>query len=58
MVHDLELVISTLPEKEAMILRLRYGLVDGQERTLEEIGHFFNVGHPFDSETDGLLGHS
>ena len=41
--HDLELVLRTLPEKEATILRLRYGLEDGNERTLEDIGLLFHV---------------
>ena len=44
-VVDLELlrkklkeVISTLPEDEAAVIRLRYGLDDGKRRTFEEIG--------------------
>lgn len=31
-------VISTLPEDEAAVIRLRYGLDDGKRRTFEEIG--------------------
>lgn len=43
MMADLENVLLTLSEREAAILRLRYGLDDGVERTLEEIGKMFNV---------------
>ncbi|ADC89734.1 RNA polymerase, sigma 70 subunit, RpoD subfamily [Thermocrinis albus DSM 14484] len=36
-------VLSTLGEKEREILMYRYGLVDGTEYTLEQIGRMFNV---------------
>lgn len=36
-------VLSTLGEKEMEILMYRYGLVDGIEYTLEQIGKMFNV---------------
>lgn len=36
-------VLSTLGEKEMEILMYRYGLVDGTEYTLEQIGKMFNV---------------
>lgn len=36
-------VLSTLGEKEKEILMYRYGLVDGTEYTLEQIGKMFNV---------------
>ena len=36
-------VLHTLSEREREILEQRFGLVDGQERTLEEIGRHFNV---------------
>ncbi|WPM32150.1 RNA polymerase sigma factor RpoD [Hydrogenobacter sp. T-2] len=36
-------VLSTLGEKEKEILMYRYGLVDGIEYTLEQIGKMFNV---------------
>ena len=36
-------VLSTLGEKEREILMYRYGLVDGIEYTLEQIGKMFNV---------------
>lgn len=35
--------LPTLSEREAGVVRLRYGLVDGQPRTLEEIGHVYGV---------------
>lgn len=40
---DLENVLLTLSERECGILRLRYGLDDGEEKTLEEIGRHFQV---------------
>ncbi len=36
-------VLNTLGEKEREILMYRYGLVDGTEYTLEQIGKMFNV---------------
>lgn len=39
----LETVIETLTQREKQILRLRFGLDDGNPRTLEEIGRKFNV---------------
>jgi RNA polymerase primary sigma factor len=39
----LEEVLSTLSPREAGVLRLRYGLEDGREHTLEEIGKHFSV---------------
>ncbi|CAG9463786.1 unnamed protein product [Pedinophyceae sp. YPF-701] len=41
--HHMDEVLSTLSERESGVLRLRYGLEDGQERTLEEIGRHFDV---------------
>jgi len=35
--------LSTLTERERDILALRFGLEDGQSRTLEEVGKYFNV---------------
>lgn len=37
----LEEVLSSLPELEAKVIRLRYGLDDGRPRTFEEIGKMF-----------------
>ncbi len=36
-------VLNTLTPREARVLRLRYGLVDGKNRTLEDVGKEFNV---------------
>ena len=36
-------VLSTLTEREQKVLRLRFGLDDGRNRTLEEVGREFNV---------------
>ena len=36
-------VLSTLTPREAKVLRLRFGLEDGRQRTLEEVGKEFDV---------------
>jgi len=36
-------VLTTLTERERKILEMRFGLADGYERTLEEIGKMYNV---------------
>ncbi|MBQ9631816.1 MAG: RNA polymerase sigma factor RpoD, partial [Lachnospiraceae bacterium] len=41
--EQLEEVLSTLTDREANVLRLRFGLIDGRARTLEEVGAQFNV---------------
>jgi RNA polymerase primary sigma factor len=41
--QDVVAVLSTLPPKQAEIISLRYGLTDGTEHTLEEIGRRFSV---------------
>ncbi|MFE0818988.1 RNA polymerase sigma factor [Streptomyces sp. NPDC058794] len=41
--QHLEAVLSTLGERERKVVQLRYGLVDGRPRTLEEIGSIFGV---------------
>jgi RNA polymerase primary sigma factor len=40
---QLKKILETLPEQEADVLRLRFGLVDGCPYTLEEVGAKFNV---------------
>ena len=40
---DISLVLQTLTEREEEVLKLRFGLVDGTSRTLEEVGNIFNV---------------
>ncbi len=41
--EHLEAVLSTLGERERKVVQLRYGLIDGRPRTLEEIGRIFGV---------------
>ncbi|MGB4505478.1 MAG: RNA polymerase sigma factor RpoD [Syntrophaceticus sp.] len=41
--EQLEEVLETLTPRERDVLRLRFGLVDGRGRTLEEVGKKFNV---------------
>ncbi len=41
--QDIESMLEKLPPREHQILRMRYGLDDGQERTLREIGVRFDV---------------
>ena len=36
-------VLSTLPEREQEVLKMRFGLEDGYSLTLEEVGLYFNV---------------
>ena len=44
MLHkDLWAALGDLPERERTILQLRYGLLDGQRRTLEEVGVAFGI---------------
>jgi RNA polymerase primary sigma factor len=41
--EELEKALAKLTEREAMVLKLRKGLIDGREHTLEEVGQYFNV---------------
>jgi len=41
--EELDEVLATLTEREERVLRLRFGLIDGRQRTLEEVGKEFNV---------------
>ena len=41
--EQLESVLHTLSEREKKVIQLRFGLVDGHPRTLEEVGREFNV---------------
>ena len=36
-------ILKTLTEREQRVIRLRFGIDDGHHRTLEEVGHIFNV---------------
>lgn len=41
--EHLEEILNGLPPREVRILQLRYGLLDGQDRTLEEVGGIIGV---------------
>lgn len=43
LVSELEKILETLRPRERDVLRLRFGLSDGNKRTLEEIGQLFGV---------------
>ena len=41
--EQVEDVLCSLSEREAHVLKLRFGLEDGRQRTLEEVGKVFGV---------------
>jgi RNA polymerase primary sigma factor len=41
--REVERILATLSEREAQIIRLRFGIGTGYPRTLEEVGSIFNV---------------
>lgn len=41
--EQLEEALATLTERERLVLKLRFGLIDGRAHTLEEVGQEFNV---------------
>ncbi len=41
--EQLDEILKTLNDREEMVLRYRYGLDDGSQKTLEEVGKIFNV---------------
>ena len=41
--EELEEALSKLNEREAKVLKMRKGLIDGREHTLEEVGAYFGV---------------
>lgn len=41
--EDIKEALMTLPDREREILELRFGLIDGKTRTLEEVGKYFEV---------------
>ncbi len=41
--EELDAVLATLTDREERVLRLRFGLLDGRQRTLEEVGKEFGV---------------
>ena len=43
LVHAVEEALSELSEREQEVVKMRFGLVDGQAKTLEEVGREFGV---------------
>ncbi len=43
MQEQLNEVLRTLTDREAAVVKMRFGLVDGQPRTLDEIGREFGL---------------
>ncbi len=41
--EELSVALESLTERERQVIRLRFGLEDGRQRTLEEVGKEFNV---------------
>ena len=41
--QEMEALMRVLSEREAMIMRYRYGLIDGRAHTLEEAGQEFDL---------------
>jgi len=40
---EVEIVLSTLSQREQAVIRLRFGLDDGRQRTLDEVGREFGL---------------
>ncbi|GAA2670600.1 hypothetical protein Apa02nite_018130 [Actinoplanes palleronii] len=40
---EVEIVLGTLTERESAVIRLRFGLDDGRQRTLDEVGREFGL---------------
>jgi RNA polymerase primary sigma factor len=44
MLHEsIKNALAVLSDRERQVLELRYGLIDGKDHTLEEVGQYFNV---------------
>ncbi len=41
--EEINEVLNTLGPREATVLKMRYGLMDGRQKTLEEVGKYLNV---------------
>jgi RNA polymerase primary sigma factor len=41
--EDITRVLASLPSREREVIELRYGIVGGRSRTLEEVGRAFNI---------------
>jgi RNA polymerase primary sigma factor len=61
MQDQLSRVLDSLGARERMVIELRYGLLDGHPRTLEEVGREFGVTRErirqIESKTLGKLRH-
>ena len=54
---DVRSVLATLDEREQQVIRLRFGLDDGQPRTLDQIGKlFWRIGKNARDAVDGHAG--
>ncbi len=41
--ESMQSALAVLSERERQVLELRFGLVDGRDHTLEEVGQYFEV---------------
>ena len=41
--EGLNTILEDLTEREARVIKLRFGIDDGKARTLEEVGNLFDV---------------
>ncbi|MFR9775022.1 RNA polymerase sigma factor SigB [Micromonospora sp. MS34] len=41
--HEVRIVLATLSQREQAVIRLRFGLDDGRQRTLDEVGREFGL---------------
>ncbi len=41
--NEVEIVLATLSQREQAVIRLRFGLDDGRQRTLDEVGREFGL---------------
>lgn len=41
--EEVNKILSELPERDQMILKMRFGLIDGTPKTLQEVGEVYNV---------------
>jgi RNA polymerase primary sigma factor/RNA polymerase nonessential primary-like sigma factor len=41
--HEVEIVLASLSQREQAVIRLRFGLDDGRQRTLDEVGREFGL---------------
>ncbi|MGC9796854.1 RNA polymerase sigma factor RpoD [Fervidobacterium riparium] len=41
--EEISKLLETLNDREKMVIKMRYGLLDGKSKTLEEVGQYFGV---------------